>query len=200
MNHSPLRRIALAAAAVAVLSMAASAQTDAAFAAALGRLPSGLATTAQLKSKQQKPADQRTGVRVPRATLDQIIGLIMTLGKLEPAQPGSPYAALTYVDDSPELNAKFGHTTTTLFTKGTGDSLEIAAISFTTARSVVTPAGKRVDLFVYMLDGNGILVEASHHAGIQGPDGKLVELPAVKLDHLDPAVQAGFIKLLGRWA
>jgi len=58
MNRPSLRLTAIAAAVVSVLSLSAAAQTDAAFAAALGNYPSGLATMAKLKTQQQTPASE----------------------------------------------------------------------------------------------------------------------------------------------
>lgn len=77
-----LRRTALAASAIAVLALPAAAQGDAAFAAALGKLPAGLATTAQLKTRPQvPPSSQAQGPVAPAAAWQKLIDLLVGKGK-----------------------------------------------------------------------------------------------------------------------
>jgi hypothetical protein len=76
-----LRRAVSAAAAAAVLSIPAAAQSDAAFAAALGRLPSALATMAQLKTAPQAPAAAKAkGPAVPAAAWKKLLGKVRAQG------------------------------------------------------------------------------------------------------------------------
>lgn len=83
MNSSPLRRAALAAAAVSVLSFPAAAQNDAAFAASLGKPLAGLATMAELKTRPQIIAVQAPaqGPAVPQAEWRKVLEVIRLQGK-----------------------------------------------------------------------------------------------------------------------
>lgn len=80
---SPLRRTALAAAAVAALSFPAAARSDAAFAASLGKPLAGLATMAELKTRPQIIAVQAPaqGPGVPQAEWRKVTELIRLQGK-----------------------------------------------------------------------------------------------------------------------
>lgn len=83
MNISPLRRAALAAAAVSALSFPAAAQGDAAFAASLGKPLAGLATVAELKTRPQIIAAQAPaqGPSVPQAEWRKVLEVIRLQGK-----------------------------------------------------------------------------------------------------------------------
>lgn len=116
MNSSPLRRAALAAAAVAVLSFPAAARSDAAFAASLGQPLAGLATMAELKTRPQIIAVQAPaqGPTVPHADWRKVMELIRLQGKRsvgkvdtqsfvrlagDPKGPHVTYSALVFLEE-----------------------------------------------------------------------------------------------------
>lgn len=84
MINSPLRRVALAAAAVSLLSFPAAARSDADFAASLGTPPAGLATMAQIKTQTQIIAVQAPaqGPTVPQAEWRKMMESIRLQGRL----------------------------------------------------------------------------------------------------------------------
>lgn len=74
--------IILSAAFAAALCLPASAQNDAAFAAALGKLPAGLATMAQLKTRPQvPPSSQAQGPVAPAAAWQKLLDLVAGRGQ-----------------------------------------------------------------------------------------------------------------------
>lgn len=78
-----LRRSILAASALAVLTLPAVAQSDAAFASALGVIPSGLATMAQLKTVSQIPAGATVQIQTPAASDEDLRARIQTREQLK---------------------------------------------------------------------------------------------------------------------
>lgn len=99
MINSTLRRAGLVLAVIASLSIRAAAQTDAAFASALGKIPSRLATMAQLQTQSQKPAAP-SGPSAPYDVWRVLLFKACFSGKVEPiaSYPGSYTCTLAFSD------------------------------------------------------------------------------------------------------
>lgn len=188
-------RSAYLAAAVAVLSMTASAQTDASFAAAQGPLPSGLAVMAELKAQPKKPPiDERPGVRVNQKKLSDLHGAAMVLGEVIAPTTSSPYTG--WMITQPDSGEEFEALSATFFGPAPDN---IRQIQFLATRRAAAAAGSRVDYYMFTTDGEGILMLGTRFAKVIGLDGKEIKLPSEKLDHRDPADQAVFIRILAQW-
>lgn len=192
MNSASLRFAALA---VAVLPMTASAQTDAAFAAALGKLPSGLATIAELKTQSQQPAtDEETGFQVDRELLAKLKQATILLGEVIPPATGRPYTGWTFTQLDPR--AEFQAMSVTFFGPEPDD---IREIKFLASRRASTATGSRAENYLYTTDSRGLLLRVTRLTKVIGPDGIEVKGPYEQLDPLDPANQALFVRILAQW-
>lgn len=187
---NPIRAAALVLAA-AVLSMPAAAQGDASFAAALGRLPSGLAVMAELKTQPQKPAaNESREIKFDAAVIERIARRAMASGVREEA-PTTTVWVLTEVLRNPDRQFKAGAVTTPL-----PDGVMLKGILF----RMTLVAGADFENFSYWVDGQGNLLKARRHLTVRGSDGEFVELPHTDLDPADAAVRAKLFELFNHWA
>lgn len=201
----PLLRAVLAAAA---LSLPASAQSDAAFASALGKLPSGLAAMAQLKTAPQAPAPaQVQGPAAPADVWKKVSNNALSYG--EPARTeGSDLIAYKI---SEELVIKKGaHLLTQslnflVLPVGNG-KFRAAGALFIVTEIVYTAETKQAvrESWVFEVSGSGRLTSAQHDVTTftEIPNGKPTKTESpVEILALDAELTAKqFTAMLEYWS
>lgn len=203
MITSSLRRAGLAVAVIASLSLRAAAQSDAAFASALGETPSGIATVTKLKAKPQKPAAPEVKPpSAPDAVWQKVLEAVKTDGKYRPQtgqMPGS--FSLEDVDG----DAKADHTTYNIIVLGMLNEEEqfqaMGAMLIVTEFKLDPKSGNfTLDQWGFETDIYGQVADIGQGTVVKTPDGKVVSTSHATIDPADPKIQAKFDSVLKHWA
>lgn len=164
---SALRRSGLLLAVAASLSLRASAQSDAAFASALGRLPSGLAVLARLKTASQAPAPaQVQGPIAPAALWTKVFDNAKAYGEV--THPDGPLSISYGIDQKltfkPNLHEQLFSMDFLARSDESGRILPVAGL-FTVVEAVYKPATKQTTRhsWVFETNGSGRLTSAKRY-------------------------------------
>jgi len=183
-------------AAVLALSLPAAAQGDAAFASALGKLPSGLATMAQLKTQSQKPAQEPVlGPPVAHEDWMAIINMMRAEAKYEAPEPGTTLSKWSLTDSNPEYKEMH----IIFLGRPQGTLIAIGAAFFVTVKVTATPTEVRAETWSFTTNYLGRLSEVSYQTATKTADGKITEHPIEALDIADPKVAARFDAIIKHW-
>lgn len=201
----PLRRTALAAAAALFLGTAtqsATAQTDAAFAEALGKTPAGLVKMAQLKTQSQRPAaaTQAKGPTAPADAWKRILDKVKRDG-VKGADKDFFSQSLTVFSGDREGDYNV-HRVTVFYSLAADKNFKVVGVEFTHEQGTL--------LWTYDLIGTDhwdILADSSGEAGqaiyeqstYEPGNSRIPGTPAV-VDLADPRVKASFDKMLAFWS
>lgn len=204
MIDSTLRRTVLAAAAVAALSFPAVAQSDAAFAAALGKPLPALAAMAQLQTQPQKPAAAPAQVKGPAAPAD-VWAKVLAVAKLQGAKTQydpqfNLYALLDFVYDAPHATEYY----LGAYALSSDTAQNIVKVNFS-ARDTTEIPGTRLVSFViwtFTTDASGRLTLAECRKGSKtvGTVSNPLIVSVEKLYLDDPKGKARFDETLRYWA
>ncbi len=203
MITSSLRRAGLAVAVIAALSLRAAAQSDAAFASALGQGVPTPAQFAQAKAKPQKPAPPVVKPpSAPDAVWQKVLETVKNGGIYKPGADPMP-SAFT-IDDS-SGDAKADHETHSIAVLGLINDDEKfeamgAILVFKSHKLDPKDGNWRIDQWMFMTDIYGEVADAGHGVIIQTPDGKTVSATPEKLNPADPKIQAQYDTMLKHWA
>ncbi|MEQ1918956.1 MAG: hypothetical protein ABL955_07125 [Elusimicrobiota bacterium] len=198
-----LRRAGLAAAVIASLSLRASAQSDAAFASALGEAPAGLATMAQLKTKPQKPAAVPVKPpSAPDAVWEKVLETVKKDGVYR-AEAG-PMPGMFSIEDS-SGDVKANHTMQGITVLGLLNEEEkfepMGVMLISQDFKLDTKSGNmNVDQWAFEVDVYGQVENAVRIVVVKSPDGKTVSATPEKLNPADPKIQAQYDTMLKHWA
>ena len=202
MVNSSIRRAVLVVAAIASLSNRAAAQTDAAFASALGKVPSGLATMAQLKTRSQIPvAAQVPGPTVPADVWRKVFQTALRYGKRE-AVPNTPGFSYTYEET---FTTPKGRTVTQainfLVVPIKNGQLRALAAQFVRIENIYdakTKQGRLESVFVET-DGAGMLKNAFSRIDAYVSGAPATEGTPVTIDLAAPDTMDGVLSMLEWW-
>lgn len=202
MISSSLRRAGLLLAAIASLSIQAVAQTDAAFAAALGKIPSGLATMAQLKTKPQKPAtDPVLGPPAPHAAWMQILTVAREYGEYKEPTGPEELGEWSITDDIEDPKSEFRQMSLTIIGRPLGaTNIAIGVAFFTAMKLTATTSEVRAETWTFATDYLGRVKEASYQSATKTLDGKIVLVPSKNLDIADPKTAAQYDAIIKYWS
>lgn len=198
-----LRRAGLAAAVIASLSLRASAQSDAAFASALGEIPSGLATLAQLKAKPQKPAAPAVKPpSAPNAVWQKVLETVKNDGVYK-AEAGQMPGMFTIEDSAGDAQAD--HTMQGITVLGLLNDEEkfepMGVMLIIQDFKLDAKSGNMTaDSWAFEVDVYGQVGNAVHIVAVKSPDGKTVSATPEKLNPADPKIQAQYDTMLKHWA
>ncbi|PIR18194.1 MAG: hypothetical protein COV48_07805 [Elusimicrobia bacterium CG11_big_fil_rev_8_21_14_0_20_64_6] len=200
MINFPIRRAVLAVLAVAALSLPVAAQTDAAFAAALGKIPSGMATLAQLKTTPQKPAAAQ-GPAAPAAVWQKVFHTVLRYGTRS-AVPGT--LGFSYLLKETFTTPDDHHISQSVNFLGVpaadGTVGVVAALFIATERYYDPNTNEgRIESSVFEADGAGKLKSAFHRTTIMTASGTTAGAP-VNLDLAAPATSDEFSAFLEWWS
>jgi hypothetical protein len=203
MITSTLRRAGLAVAVIAALSLRASAQSDAAFAAALGEAPSGFATLAQLKAKPQKPAPKAPKAPVAAdAVWQKVLEAVKKDGvyKPEAGQVPGMFTLEDVVGDPKADHTMYGITVLGILNED-GQFQAMGALIVRQEFKLDPKDGNwHVDQWMFQTDIYGEVGRAGHGTLILAPDEKVLSAVPEKLDAADPKIQTQYDALLKHWA
>jgi len=198
-----LRRAGLAAAVIASLSIHASAQSDSAFATALGAIPSGLATMAQLKTKPQRP--DAPAVKPPSASdavWQKVLETVKNDGVYKP-EAGQMPGMFTIEDSAGDVKAN--HTMQAISAVGLlneEEKFELMGVMLIIQdfKLDAKSGNMTVDQWAFEVDVYGQVGNAVHVVVVKSPDGKTVSATPEKLNPADPKIQAQYDTMLKHWA
>lgn len=200
MNTSSLRRTALVAASVAFLSLRASAQSDAAFASALGKIPAGLTTMAQLKTESQKPP-QAQGPTAPADVWRKVFDTVLRKGTQE-ALPNSPLIAYTSEDQFTTPKGRVVKYTAIFIVMPTEKGrVRAVGAMFTFMQTIWVPEKGHVqaDSRVFETDGAGLVKRAYHVTDIGVSETDKTEGTPEDMDLAAPETKSEFELTLDWW-
>jgi len=196
---SLLGRATLAAAAVAALSIPAAAQRDAAFASAIGKLPSGLETTAQLKTQSQVPLAQAQpqGPAATDAAWRKVMELIRLKG--ERIVGNVDYQRVTgWIGNLDDVHTTY--TATVFLTDVAGEPVaHSAALGITKFTPIADTDRFQTAGWQLMLTPTGRLTEAHYSEHTGNRTIGFTQVKAMKLASADPVVKARFDEVLTYW-
>lgn len=197
-----LRRAALAASAVLVLALPAAAQGDAGFASALGKLPSGLATMAQLKTQQQAPsAAPFQGPPVAEDAWMKIINYVRNNGEYSPAPPGAKFDTYNVLDTAREPMLEFTHMGIDMLAQPViSPSLRIGAVRFAAVKVIHKGNEKRLESYEYVTGYSGRLKSALFAVMTIDAQGKITGETSIDLNIAEPLIAARFDAIIKYWA
>ncbi|MDD5303051.1 MAG: hypothetical protein PHS14_08065 [Elusimicrobia bacterium] len=203
MKIPSLRRTALAVAAAAALALPAAAQTDAAFASALGKIPSGLATMAQLKTQPQAPAAaQVQGPAAPADVWQKVFQTALRYGTREavPNTPGFSYL-LKETFTTPDGRQVTQSVNFLVAPAGNGKVRAVAAL-FVAMDFSYDPKTKkgRIESSVFEADGAGKLKSAFHRTDIVVSETDSTDGTPVNLDLAASDTKGEFDAFLEWWS
>lgn len=200
MNRFPLRRIA-AFSALAALSLSAAAQSDAAFASARGKLASGLATMAQLKTQPQQPAvPAPVGEPVDAKAWKNIQRLALDRGTYSAPSAGNRLSRYTHETQSTDPKAEYQRMTLDASGYQRDGTFATAMVAFTARTVTATTTQVRVETWLFITDNRGRLLEGKFQTVTKGLDGKVAVAPVVPLDCADPKVAARYARIIKYWS
>lgn len=196
-----LRRAVLAASALAALSLPSAAQTDAAFASALGKIPSGLATMAQLKTQSQAPA-QVLGPTAPADVWQKVFKNALRYGKREPVPntPGFSYFAVDQANTPKGTQLTLG--LTFLVAPAGNGNVKAVAAQFTYIEISYDANTKQSTVIssVFETDGTGRLKRAFHQTDVEKSETDKIKGTPVNLDLGAPDTKLEFDGFLDYWS
>jgi hypothetical protein len=202
MITSTPRRAMFVVAAIAALSIQAAAQTDAAFASALGKIPSGLATMAQLKTRSQIPvAAQVEGPRIRAGVWQNVFKTALRYGKRE-AIPNSP--AVTFYYEEAITTPSGSRVIQSLYflvepiENGQGRAV---AAQFTRAEIIYNKETKqsRIEVVVVDTDGTGQMKNGFYRTDTFASADSVTEGTPVAIDLGDLNTMGGFRRMVDWW-
>ncbi len=200
MTNSSLRLAVFAAAAVAVLSLPAAAQNDAAFAAALGKIPSGLATIAQLKSEPQKPAAapaQVLGPAVPKVAWQKILKTVYEKGAYTTTGGSSPIFNHTFGEKASDPASEYTYMgIQTREIPATSTTLKIDTVTF----FAQTTTDERALTWEFITDPEGRVKSARFATTAITPEGKYGAETIINLDISEPQIAARYDAIIKYWS
>ena len=203
MIHSSLRHAAPLLVLLSALPLRAVAQSDAAFASALGEAPAGIATLAQLKAKPQKPAAPTVKPpSAPDAVWQKVLEAVKNDGKYKPES--GPMPGMFTIEDTVG-DAKADHSMqgiTVLGLLNDDEKFEAMGVMLILkdAKLDAKSGNMSVDQWAFEVDIYGEVGNAVHIVSIQTPDGKIVSSTPEKLNPADPKIQAQYDAMLKHWA
>lgn len=202
MINFPILRAVLAASAAAALSLPAAAQTDAAFASALGKIPSGLAAMASLKTKPQKPAAVQ-GPIAPADIWQEVLDTALYSGKSKPL-PNTPLVSYMIEENfiDPKVDYARIQSVNVLILPASDEGYRVWAAQFVVIENTYVPERRhaRLDSWVFETDGSGRLQSALHITDIVVSETEKTKGTPEKLDLADPKTKARYDAMLEHWA
>lgn len=200
-----LRRTVLAAAAVAVLSLPAAAQSDAAFAAALGKAPSALATMAQLKTAVQAPAAAKAkGPTVPAAAWTEMLNKAMRDGRRESEDSDTRWLQEVAGDPDGEHTRRL---LMVFLVLDENDRIVTDGGALSLATYTWAPAGpdgiRRLlvsEAWTLLISGSGEVTEAAIVTTLGNAQIGYEEIGNVMVDAADPRVKVRLDEMFKRWS
>jgi hypothetical protein len=204
MINFSIRRGVLVVAAIAFLSIRAAAQTDAAFASALGGVPSGLATMAQLKTVSQKPAtDPALGPPVSNDAWMKILTVARRDGEYTEPAPGESedLGRWSITDDVKDPKSEFRQMSLTIIGRPLDEtSMAIGLVFFGAMKLTATTTEVRAETWTFTTDHLGRVREASCQVATKTLDGKITLGPIKNLNIADPKTAAQYDAIIKYWA
>lgn len=199
MIKSHLSCAALSVAVAAVLSLPAAAQTDAAFASALGKLPSGLATAAQLKTAPQAPV-QVQGPTAPADVWQKVFEAALRYGKREAIPNTQGFSYLISESFTTPKGRVIKQSVNFLVVPVGNGRLKAVAAELIYMEFMVDPKTKQGSLAssVFATDGSGRLTKAFRRADSVIGTVRTEGTP-VPLDLSAPDTKGEFESMLEYW-
>jgi len=202
MIPSTVRRALLVLAVIAFLVSRASAQTDAAFAAALQQGAPTAVQFAQAKAKPQKPAPAPKAPVAADAVWQKVLETVKRDGVYKPGE--GPLPSAFTIDDSTG-DPKAAHVERSVAVLGMindDEQFEAMGAIFVVKSYTLDPkdGNWRVDQWMFMTDIYGEVGDGGHGLVIQTPDGKTVSAVPEKLSPSDPRIQAQYDAMIKYWA
>lgn len=201
LTKTSLRLTALVVSAVAPLAVRAAGNPDAAFAAALGKTPSGLATMAQLKTQSQIPAAaQVKGPAAPADAWKKILDKVKRDG-VKGADKDFFTRSLTVFSGDRELGYEV-HRVTVLYYLDANKNFEVAGVEFSHEQGTLVTIYDAVgtDYWDILADSSGEAGQAIYKQSVYVPGTGMIPGTPVVVDLADPRVKASFDKMLKFWS
>lgn len=193
----------LAAALASCLSVNASAQGDAAFAASLSEAAPSFAVPAQLKAKAQKPAAAAPKApEAAEAVWQKVLETVKRDGKYKPGGQLAP-SAFSLQDTAGDEKADHTmHAVTFLGLVNDEEQFEAMGALFIFMDFKLDPkdGNFHIDQWVFETDVYGTVGNAGHGVIVAKPDGTKVSATPDKLNPADPRIQAKYDEILKHWA
>lgn len=201
MIPSSLRQAGLVLAVIASFSIRAAAQSDAAFAAALGEAPS-FATIAQFKAKPQRPAPGPKAPAAEDAVWQKVLETVQKDGKY---RDGNGFMPSSFSIEDSTGDPKADHVMQGVSFLGLindEEKFEAMGAMFVIKTFKLDPkdGNWHIDQWMFETDVYGQVRDAAHGTVIQAPDGKIVGTARDALNPADPRIQAQYDALLKHWA
>lgn len=202
MIPSYMRRALLVLAVIAFIISRASAQSDAAFSAALQAGAPSPAQFAQLKAKPRKPAAPPAAPSAPEAVWQKVLETVKRDGEYKPGV--GPMPSVFSIDDSTG-DPKAAHVENSIAVLGMindDEQFEAMGAIFVVKSFTIDPkdGNWRIDQWMFMTDIYGEVGDGGHAVVIQTPDGKTVTAVPEKLNPSDPKIQKQYDAMLKHWA
>lgn len=203
MITSSTRRAVLVVAVIAFFVSRAAAQSDQAFASALGQSPAGLATIADLKAKPQKPATTPPKApSAPDAVWQKVLEAVKADGKF--IAGAGPMPSMFSIQDStgdPKANHAKQHITV-VGMLNEEEQFEAMGVMLVAQTFKLDPkdGNTTVDQWAFEVDIYGEVGNAVHVVVIKSSDGKVISATPEKLNPADPKIQAQYDMMLKHWA
>lgn len=190
----------LAALSAAALALPAAAQSDAAFASALGTPPSGLATLAQLKAQPQAPAqDPPMGPPVAHDAWMRIINLMRAKAKYTgPDAKGLSEWRLS--EKSSDPRAEYVLMTVVFVGRTVGDNIGIGVAFFSAFKATATTTEVVAESWSFSTDYLGRVKRAVYQRTTKRLDGSIHVEAGVPVDFADPRIAARFASIIKYWS
>lgn len=199
MNIFPLRLAVLAAAVTVSASFRASAQTDAAFASALSKAPSGLATMAQLKTQSQVPAAALAqGPVAPGGDWKKALERVRLDGVAGESE-GFITRSLTIAARDAAGDRRIHGIIVFYFVDANG-SLKVAGVELSLEQSVLKTGTIRTDYWLMIAKPSGRVDQAVYRQRVDVPGEEIIPGVPVAVDLADPEVKARFDEMLAFWS
>lgn len=199
MITASLRRAAPLLALLAALPIRASAQSDAAFAAALGQIAAPLAAAAKSKAKPQKPAAPKAP-SAPDAVWQKVLEAVRNDGTYTP-QLGPMPGSFTLEDFTGDLKAEYAMQGVKFVGRLNKDGkFEAAGAVLVSNKASLSPkdGSFNIDHWIIMTDVYGQVAMANHATAVRTPAG--ITVPAAKSNLSSAEVQAQYDAMLKHWA
>ncbi len=196
-----LRRAGLLLVVASTLSLRASAQSDAAFASALGQGAPSFATLSQFKLKPQKPAAPQAPA-ADDAVWQKVLAAVKADGKYTP-EAGMKPGSFSIKDSTGDPKGE--HTTSAITVMGLLNDegkFEPMGVMLVFEAAVRDPkdGNLRVEQWMFAADVYGSVENAGHGTAVVAPDGKPLSTTPDKLNPSDPKIQAQYDAMLKHWA
>lgn len=202
MIPSYLRRALLVLAVIAFIVSRASAQSDAAFSAALQAGAPSPTQFAQIKAKPQKPVAPPTAPSAPEAVWKKVLETVKRDAEYKPGV--GPMPSLFSIEDSTG-DPKGEHVKQAISVLGMlNEEEQFVAMGvimvFAESKLNAKDGNYHVEQWVFQTDIYGDVGEAAHGVIIMSPDGKPLGSKRSALDPADPKIQKRYDAMLKHWA